>query len=147
MNIKIISNLIKIANTLDLNGKYDEANTLTKIAEDMTSEKSDIPQEIEDFIENTEGNFAKIFELMGASGYEYIVVSRIDEKISIGRPTISRYSAEKDFDRLKNHLWQTKIKFKSFDLPPTKEQLRKYQRDLQRGERYKGDWEPDRYRR
>lgn len=100
MKNKTIKHLIKIANFLDIQGVYKEANTLTKIAEDL-SEELITPEYDErlNFLDKYIGSIIAFIrfkdEETGATMYQ--TVMRIKNKISMTKPSESMKDARKEF--------------------------------------------------
>lgn len=114
--MKIIEKLIRIANSLDNNGKYFEANELTKIAEDL-SEESKIPDYKNrlDFLDKYIGSIIAFirFNDKDTGTTMYQTVTRIRNKIKITDPIESMREARKEFYEICDKFPRTPI----LDLP------------------------------
>lgn len=100
MDRRIISSLLKIANNLDKIGLYNEANQLTKIANEESQELviEDF-ENIEDFLKDFIGNIIKFTRYKHPVTGEtmYRTIFRIKNKISQTEPTSEFSKGIKDF--------------------------------------------------
>lgn len=138
MNNNTIKNLLKIANILDTNEKYEEANILTKIAQDLSDEPKKYEDEIQELLDNTEGNFIALLSLPSKESFmrnnRNVIVSRMDEKVNVRSASPIIEFARRDFGDLKRYFMEKGMKFKTFDVPTTKEEERRFQRMINKGE-------------
>lgn len=134
MNIEIISSLIKIANKLDKIGFYQEANILTKIAnnetDDLIVEDYD---ERKKFLSQYSGSIIKFtrFKSPDTGAILYQTIYRLRGKVNETEPTNDFKKARKEFEELTDKFPRTPY----LHLP-------EYERYRPKKPKSKGDWEP-----
>ena len=100
MNKNIISSIVKLANMFDIHHMHEEANTLTKIAQDLSEDLITLEfDERLDFLNKYKGSIIRFirFKDKDTGNIMYQTVYRIKNKISMTEPTMSMKDARKEF--------------------------------------------------